>query len=253
MKGVYGITFSLLYYQLNWLMETDYKNFLYTGAAIFELSLMTKFHPVLLFKNNDFNPNEIFIPMRFKTLLFHFVKNKKSIMDYCDPNQNLLEGLDKICDELGWIKYSECLHSLNDFYNYEPYSNFFECYLAKSIIKLKLNGDVIFDDTRLRKKIPIVEVFNDSIAYPDKELFKKFPGIPEEKPYSSMERFIKGVFQTELMCGKDFQNTIKFIVKYQNMLIKSTETIDNYLERNNFDKFVSSDEIIAEQKKRKVF
>jgi len=113
---------------------------IYTYQAIYEISLMTRLHPALLFDKELPPPKleEIFIPKRFAILFMTFAENNYTINDFCDPFRNFLSGLDAICELLGWPSYSSSLSKLKKYYSHKAFEESYFSNLSGTIIHNKL-------------------------------------------------------------------------------------------------------------------
>lgn len=71
--GIYSVVRGMLYDKLGWIQkQRGWFEFYDTCSAIFEIALMTRFHPILLFCDSGPRLDEIFIPFRFQKALNFF-------------------------------------------------------------------------------------------------------------------------------------------------------------------------------------
>ena len=210
-QGIYGATVAIL---MKLLDHCDWEPFQKTALSIYELSLMTRFHPMLLFEGKKPALEELLVPFRFRALINYFVENKSSINDFCNPDENLIDGLDQVCDELGWMKYSDSLQKLLEFYRLEPWSERYEGFISRYIIQKKLNGDIFISDIYKAGTPPIIMMFDDTILYPDKRIFTNHDGVLNKLFLKAIYNFMRDIFSRELFFRSDFTYTKSNFRKY---------------------------------------
>ena len=129
-------SFTILRQKLGWIItQKSYADFFYTCMAIYDLSLMTRFHPLLLFRKQELTIDELIIPFRFNRLIKFFNDNNSTIYDYCDPFTEQWKGFDKICRELKWFSFSECMESIYDLYDLSSYRDTYYGILSRKIVR----------------------------------------------------------------------------------------------------------------------
>ena len=223
MAGIYGVVNEILEAFLGWIeKEKGIIEYFDTCSAIYELSLMTRYHPSLFDLEGWPDPKieECLIPLRFKKVLNYFVDKKKSISDFCDPEKNMLKGLDNICSQIEFVEYSKCLEALYEQHRFKMFEYIYPNSLICEIIRQKLNSHPFFDHWNIKEGIlPVVTLFDDGIHYSPSESFEElvvnnesdYPDInefdDENLKETSYLRMIKEQTFEEIILRTDFKKT----------------------------------------------
>lgn len=145
-RGIYGAANDILRHFLGWIeTERGINEYFDTVSAIYELALMTRYHPALFFLDDNPRLYEFLVPLRFQRLLNFFIEERSSISTYCDPTVNLLEGLDTICTKVGFLEYSKCLEEIYELHKIVMFEKVYPSILICEVIKRKLNGSAFYD------------------------------------------------------------------------------------------------------------
>ena len=233
---------------LDWI--DDFDDFKDTCSAIFELSLMTRLHPLLLFEGPPPKLEELLIPFRFRRLMIFFSENKVSLKSLCKNQYDRIEGLDIICKELGWLEYSSALKILLKMYQTSILNERYDSNLASFIIKKKLKGDVFLYHHIDALEIPCVLIFQDILevsGHLDFQLaYTQYGGDICESFPVFISDIITEVFSREFMVGNGFDKTIFMIKRLFMTSDKKTATreeIEYFLKKCGYLPFIKADEI----------
>jgi hypothetical protein len=223
--GIYGVTNSLLFSVLGSYMKFGTIEYIHTCFAIYELSLMSRLYPDLLIRQDKLSYKELFVPHRFGTVLFHLADRKKSIYDYCSSKANIGNGLDAICDELNWMRYSDCLqHLFNDVDFFDEYLNS----MVKNIIAEKLKGQIYPFNISFKDVLEsheIIVAFNESLSIPTEYKDKGLALC-----VSRVISLIKDFFLRYALFDRDFNEMVGIINKYMKGFFDRS-TIKNILNK----------------------
>ena len=217
---------------------------IYTFQAIYEISLMSRLHPALLFDKELPPPKleEIFIPKRFTKLFIAFAENECTISDFCNPFRNFLSGLDEICELVGWPPYSKTLTILEGYYKSDKaFEGTYFGNLCGTIIHNKLRYKQFFlhNPGDLVDELPIF-TFNEHT--------KSFRGIErlEEDGYFEISEFLHIakvlIYDTFAL---EFQNNANSYekTKYYIDLLFSADVLKDFkkdfVEQSGLDRYLS--------------
>ena len=210
-EGVYGLTTSIMSFHFIDLAKENMEDFRDTISAIYELSLMTRLHPALLPLNKKPRLNEIIISQRFRILLSYFFTKKESLYNLCGKDGDFVSGLDKVCSDLGWIKYSESLEALRSFYSHESWRDFYPFVVNRMIIENKLKGNLFIYKGEDFNNIPSYIIFNDTILLPDISYYPDLNIGEQDRGFSFLKGITQNIFSQELFCMDGFDYTKKFL------------------------------------------
>ena len=214
-KGIYSSVLNLLSYKLSDFID-DYKDLFKTIHSIFKLTLMTRLSPASAFidESKPLKLEEIIITYRFQKLLEFFIERQCSVSSIGDQNLNEFERLDFICDQLGWVRYTDSLKGLNDLYCnrlliYDPYIN----QVGKEITQQRMGGRFIknVDGTF----VPAVLIFNDNI----RSAATPAHNYPDDALKLAILDFQKNIFldliSNDILYRGDLHNSLSFLDQCQ--------------------------------------
>jgi len=217
-----------------------------TCLCIYELSLMTRLHPYLLYRNEKLSIDEILVPRRFSSLVTYFSKNMVSISDFCDPSKDVMKGLDRICSELNWVKYSDCLKEILALYDTDQFKGNYFAWLSKYIINKKLNGEIFPGDYNyLAFEFPIPLFFDDNVQWHSFDLLEENGFSKRYLYWKIIDSVIKQVLGKEIVCGNSIDHTKHYLRKLASIPAIGPKEINKYLERNGLDRFLTLDETLS--------
>lgn len=217
-----------------------------TCLCIYELSLMTRLHPYLLYKNEELNIDEILVPRRYSTLVTYFSKNMTSISDFCDPSKDLMKGLDRICSELNWLKYSDCLKEIYALYDTNLFKGDYFAWLSRYIINKKLNGEIFPGNYNyLAFEFPIPLFFDDNVQWHRFDLLEQSGFSKQYLYWEIIDSVIKHVLGKEMVCGNSIDHTKHYLRKLAIIPAIGPKEINKYLKNNGLDRFLNLDEILS--------
>jgi len=226
---------EILEKELGWIIKKrGYKTFFFTCMAVYELSLMTRFHPLLLFEKSEITLEEMFVPLRFYRLINFFNESKTTIFDYCDAYTEQWVGFNKICEKLGWMTFSKCLLSIYYMYSSEPY---LKTYYGETAIK------IIWRKTRYKthpvKNLPTLSVFYDKIVkFHPKKGCSEYNFEKELLAKEAVFNTIKRYFLVELFSNKvpaDFERTEEIL----NHVNSGQLDVESFLKESGIGNYLS--------------
>jgi len=238
--GIYFDALRYLEVKLNWILEEYGKEqFHNTCFAIFELSLMTRLHPNLLFKTNKISLEEILIQWRFKRLVDHFRESKSEVLKFFIYKKPIIIKLDEICRDLDWICYSDCLKAIADYYDSTTYYGS----LTKHIVSKKLKGEVFLTNMIDGMKLPILTILDEACIYPTENYFGKAVFDDDNFFKNVVNTIIDDFFCGEFFCNNDFEATKYSINKFLSHPKLSKKHFLNYFKTRNYNLYLDIENI----------
>jgi len=218
-SGVYNATQQLLklLYPIHEKKKATH-TFGKTCLFIYELSLLTRLHPALLFSDNLPDITELFVPLRFARLMSFFYENEVVLEDF-GGNKTDIGIMNEICDVLGWPSYFNTMHKLWSFVeryrgdDRDPY--FYD--LGDILFEYKIWGGSKFkcNPVEYWKEIPVY-CYNEgsnSMSYDENLYCSGF--YDKDIVLHYFDTFLKNVCATEFI-KKDFtfKNTKAYLQKF---------------------------------------
>ncbi len=228
LKGIYSVTVTNVLNDLHWILtERGIHEFIFTCFSAYEIALMTRFHPILLYESEDICLSEIFIPHRYMKVINFFSDKRLSISDFIsesdDANQDIIKALDKICAEISFLKYSVCLERISDLYDSDILNSGYQSILGKFYCDYKKKVDVFGIEIRRHPIHPIV-FFNDVVVVPEplKNLITENNWL-----FFSIMDYVYSIYGYNLVLGDGLELTKKTIRFFSN--IKNISLDWNYI------------------------
>lgn len=218
LSGIYSVTVTNVINDLHWILEErGIKEFIFTCFSAYEIALMTRFHPILLYESDAISLSEILIPRRYMKVVNFFSESKVSISDFIpeseNVNQQIIQALDKICDEISFLRYSVCLEKTSAFYDSDVLGNDYYSILGKFYCDYKQKVDIFGVEIRRHPIHPIV-FFNDVVIVPtalkDKVSQNNFL-------FFSIMDYVLSIYGYNIVSGEGLELTKKIIKFFSNI------------------------------------
>ena len=147
---MYGNTFRFFYEHSNHLGIDNYLDLIANYLAYLEVSLMSPFHPSLIF-DSSYRYFDFFIPHRFAQVVRSSTKNVHNHINikslHSINSQKFLDYLDALSEEMGWGTYREKLRKFHSFFQPNGLYKFHETFVNTNLLA------------------PTTSLFNDVIRY----------------------------------------------------------------------------------------
>lgn len=235
-----------------------YEQQLVTISAIFDVSIMTRSHPVLIYSDNKVDYKDFFIPLRFKKILNFMKKTSTTLLDYYAlekiDNSSILQtshymnALDSICAQAGFLSYTESIKTLIAFYSHEHFKKEHTAIYSKKALALKINQPLIFPKFKDLLDLPATLVFSD--ASPTICNRDKNPGFAKHVDGECFRNTAHYVFNHFMSCtlkGLDVEHFEKFF-KRKSIALEHMSIL-NFYHAHELDHLVPNYNKIVEQYK----
>ena len=250
LEGIYSVTITQMFEDLNWIIdERGTDEYINTCFSIYELSLMTRFHPYLLFENENISLSELLIPMRFAKLHDFFSENRFSISDFCFSNSSskMLDGLDRLCHRLGWLKYSDCLKSVYALHDRPLFKNPYYSQYSRYIIEKKLEGNLFGPNFRADPELkhPAI-IFNDGMMYSmmynssNEENKNKFG----QQLIDATHDLVYYIYGFEMFTQDNLDRTKHWLRKFASFDCIDKKNFEQYVKSDLYPLFIDPNEIL---------